>query len=64
MSESAITLGRIQTEFQALYDTKEMLRRLTVKDRTQELLRMCNRDSVSFKGFEYLERKLITEVTP
>jgi hypothetical protein len=63
MSESAITLGRIQTEFQALYDTKEMLRRLTVKDRTQELLRMCNRDSVSFKGFEYLERKLITEVT-
>ncbi len=63
MSESAITLGRIQTEFQALYDTKEMLRRLTVKDRTQELLRMCSRDSVSFKGFEYLERKLITEVT-
>ena len=63
MSESAITLGRIQTEFQALYDTKEMLRRLTVKDRTQELLRMCNRDSVSFKGFEYLERKLIPEVT-
>jgi|14_taG_2_1085336.scaffolds.fasta_scaffold128994_3 hypothetical protein len=63
MSESAITLGRIQTEFQALYDTKEMLRRLTVKDRTQELLRMCSRDNVSFKGFEYLERKLITEVT-
>jgi len=63
MSESAITLGRIQTEFQALYDTKEMLRRLTVKDRTQELLRMCNRAGVSFKGFEYLERKLITEVT-
>jgi len=63
MNESAITLGRIQTEFQALYDTKEMLRRLTVKDRTQELLRMCSRDNVSFKGFEYLERKLITEVT-
>jgi len=63
MSESAITLGRIQTEFQALYDTKEMLRRLTVKDRTQELLRMCSRDNVSFRGFEYLERKLITEVT-
>lgn len=63
MSESAITLGRIQTEFQALYDTKEMLRRLTVKDRTQELLRMCSRDNVSFRGFEHLERKLITEVT-
>ena len=63
MSESAITLGRIQTEFQALYDTKEMLRRLTVKDRTQELLRMCSRDNVSFRGFEYLERKLITAVT-
>ena len=63
MSESAITLGRIQNDFQALYGTKEMLRRLTVKDRTQELLRMCNRAGVSFKGFEYLERKLITEVT-
>ena len=62
MSESAITLGRIHTELQALYDTKEMLRRLTVKDRTQELLMMCSRDNVSFKGFEYLERKLITEV--
>jgi predicted transcriptional regulator len=65
MSESAITLGRIQVEFNCLYGTKEMLKRLTQKDRTSELLRICNRENVSFKGFEYLERKLIlnNEVT-
>ena len=61
-SDEAIKLGRIQVEFQALYDTKEMRERLTTKDRTQELLRICTRDNVSFDGFEYLERKLITEV--
>lgn len=61
-SNEAIKLGRIQVEFQALYDTKEMRERLTTKDRTQELLRICTRDNVSFDGFEYLERKLITEV--
>jgi len=59
MSESAITLGRIQVEFQALYCTKEMLARLSVSDLTQELTRICAREDVSFKGFEYLERKLI-----
>ena len=61
MSESAITLGKIQVEFQCLYNTKEMLKRLTQKDRTSELLRICNRENVSLKGFEYLERKLILE---
>ena len=60
-SDEAIKLGRIQVEFQALYDTKEMRERLTTKDRTQELLRICTRDNVSFDGFEYLEHKLITE---
>jgi len=59
MSESAITLGRIQVEFECLYGTKEMQKRLTQKDRTSELLRICKRENVSFTCFEYLERKLI-----
>lgn len=59
MNESAIKLGRIQVEFDCLYGTREMLRRLTQKDRTSELLRICNRENVSFEGLEYLERKLI-----
>ena len=58
-SESAITLGRIQVEFDCLYSTKEMLQRLTQKDRISELLRICNREQVSFAGFQYLEKKLI-----
>jgi predicted transcriptional regulator len=65
-SESAVKLGRIQVEFDCLYGTKEMLRRLTQTERVSELLRICNRENVSFKGFQYLERKLILdrEVTP
>jgi len=65
-SESAVKLGRIQVEFDCLYGTKEMLRRLTQTERVSELLRICNRENVSFKSFEYLERKLILdrEVTP
>ena len=59
-SNEAIKLGRIQVEFQALYCTKEMNKRLTVKDKTGELLRICNRENISFKSFEYLERTLIT----
>tara|TARA_R100000315_G_C5156666_1_gene89990 strand:- start:427 stop:624 length:198 start_codon:yes stop_codon:yes gene_type:complete len=58
-SESAITLGRIQTEFDCLYGTKEMRERLSLSERTSELLRICNRDGVSYKGFTYLERKLL-----
>lgn len=60
-SESAITLGRIETEFNCLYGTKEMVQRLTQKERISELLRLCNRDSVSYHGFEYLEKKLILD---
>ena len=60
-SESAITLGRIQVEFDCLYGTKEMLKRLTQSDRISELLRICNRENVSFVGFQYLEKKLILE---
>ena len=58
-SESAIKLGKIQVEFDCLYGTKEMRKRLTQADRSKELLRICNRENVSFKGFQYLERKLI-----
>lgn len=61
VSGLAITLGRIQVEYDCLYGTKEMLARLSVKERTSELLRICSREEVSFKAFEYLERKLITE---
>lgn len=60
-SESAVKLGRIQVEFDCLYSTKEMLRRLTQTERISELLRICNRENVSFKGFQYLERKLILD---
>ena len=59
MSESAVTLGRIQVEFNCLYGTKEMLKRLTLADRTKELSRICAREGVSFKGFSYLERALL-----
>ena len=61
MSESAITLGRIQVEFDCLYNTKEARERLTRKELTSELLRICAREYVSSKGFEYLERKLIID---
>tara|TARA_B110000093_G_C12702818_1_gene298896 strand:- start:274 stop:477 length:204 start_codon:yes stop_codon:yes gene_type:complete len=60
-SESAITLGKIQVEFDCLYGTKEMLKRLTQSDRISELLRICTRENVSFVGFQYLEKKLILE---
>ena len=58
-SDSAVTLGKIQVEFDCLYGTKEMRKRLTQADRSKELLRICNREDVSFEGFQYLERKLI-----
>jgi len=60
-SESAIKLGRLQVEFDCLYGTKEMLKRLTQSERISELLRICNRENVSFVGFKYLEKKLILE---
>ena len=58
-SESAITLGRIQVEFNALYGTKEMQERLTTAELTSELLRICTRENVSFDGFSYLESHCI-----
>lgn len=62
-NQEALTLGRIQVEFDCLYGNKEMKARLSTKDRTSELLRLCNREGVAFSGFEYLERKLIEGVT-
>ena len=59
-SESAITLGRIQVEFNALYGTKEMKARLTRAELTGELLRICTRENVSHDGFAYLERHCIS----
>jgi len=61
ISESAVKLGRIQVEFDCLYGTKEMFKRLTQADRISELLRICSRENVSFTGFQYLERKLILD---
>ena len=58
-SDSAITLGRIQVEFDCLYGTKEMRNRLSLSERTSELLRICSREGVSYKGFEYLEGRLL-----
>ena len=60
-SESAVKLGRLQVEFDCLYSTREMLQRWTQKDRISELLRICNREQVSFTGFQYLEKKLILD---
>jgi hypothetical protein len=58
---TAIQLGRIQVEFGALFGSKEMKRRLTTKERTSELLRICHREELSYTCFEFLERRLITE---
>ena len=63
-SEAALTLGRVQVEFEALYGTKEMQARLTVSDLTKELTRICARENISFDSFQYLERALITNKQP
>tara|TARA_R110000737_G_scaffold342996_1_gene368456 strand:+ start:2970 stop:3164 length:195 start_codon:yes stop_codon:yes gene_type:complete len=60
-SESAVALGQVQASFEMIYGRKEMIRRLTKKERTSELLRMCNQHSIPFWGFQYLERKLLGE---
>ena len=58
-SESAITINRIQAEFDSLYDTKEIRDRLSLSERTSELRRICDREGISYKGFSYLEVKLL-----
>ena len=58
-NQEALTLGRIQAEFNCLYGTKEMTARLSTAERTAELLRICSREGVAVTGFEYLERALI-----
>ena len=59
-SQEALKLGKIQAEFQATIGRPEMRAKLTDKELTGELLRMCARDSVGFKSFQYLENYLIT----
>tara|TARA_R110000824_G_scaffold238385_1_gene427161 strand:+ start:980 stop:1153 length:174 start_codon:yes stop_codon:yes gene_type:complete len=41
-----------------------MVARLTVKERTGELLRICNQYGLSFDSFQYLERSQITDKEP
>ena len=60
-SAEAIKLGRIQVEFECLYGTKEMKEKLSKRERTDELLRICNRENVGFESFEYLERHLLKD---
>jgi len=60
-SAEAIKLGRIQVEFECLYGTKEMKEKLSKRERTDELLRICTRENVGFRSFQYLERHLLKD---
>ena len=60
-SGEAIKLGRIQVEFLCLYGTKEMKEKLSKRERTDELLRICTRENVGFRSFQYLERHLLKD---
>jgi len=55
-SESAITLGRVEAEFNYVV---ELLWDAGLRERTSELLRICSREGVNYKGFSYLETKLL-----
>ena len=50
--------GQAQVEFQCL---TAGLKHLTTKELTSELLRITARDNISYEGFVYLEKKLITD---
>ena len=58
VSNEAIKLGQTQVEFDCLYGNRTDL---TTKELTEELLRICSRKEISYKGYDYLENKLITE---
>ena len=60
-SAEAIKLGRIQVEFECLYGTKEMKEKLSKRERTDELLRICTRENVGYRSFQYLERHLLKD---
>ena len=60
-SAEAIKLGRIQVEFECLYGTKEMKEKLSKRERTDQLLRICTRENVGFRSFQYLERHLLKD---
>jgi len=55
-SESAITLGRVEAEFNY---TIELLWDAGLRERTDALLHICSREGVSYKGFSYLEDRLL-----
>ena len=58
VSNEAIKLGQTQVEFDCLYGNRTDL---TTKELTEELVRICSRKEISYKGYDYLENKLITE---
>ena len=62
-SESAIQLGKIQVEFESKFSNSAResanLNKLTVADKTSELLKICSREKLSYKCFLYLEDYLI-----
>ena len=58
VSNEAYKLGQAQVEFQCLYGN---MKHLTTKELTSELLRITTRDNISYEGFVYLEKKLITD---
>ena len=60
-SAEAIKLGRIKVEFECLFGTKEMKEKLSKRELTDELLRICARENVGFRSFEYLERHLLKD---
>ena len=62
-NESAITLGKIQVEFECLFGNKKrrLKPHLTTQELAGELWRMCSREQLPYKCFQYLEKYLITE---
>jgi len=55
-SESAITLGRVEAEFNY---AMELLGNAGLRERYATLGNICSREGVSSKGFEYLEDRLL-----
>lgn len=55
MTEYAITLGRLQVELEATLFDKE----LTAREWREECLRVCTRESLPIKCFDYLADYLV-----
>ena len=54
----AITLGRLQVEFECLYTDKG----LTEKELRGQLLRRCNQEGLNCNSFEYLAKYLTDKI--